>query len=98
MSFPQLASDSGYGGLNDFFLRCMNSPDQNADGRKNDENDPSHSCRFSFKTNEGNTKRKAKICRKHFWNLQKMEKCTTAANSVIQIKGMICVCKMILFP
>ncbi|CAG9532938.1 unnamed protein product [Cercopithifilaria johnstoni] len=86
MSFHQLALDSGYGSPSNCFLRCMHSAGQNVNGRKKDENDPSYIHCFSFKANEGNQKRKLKVCRKLSWDLEEVEKCTTAANSIIQIK------------
>lgn len=91
-----LAWDGGCASGSDNFLRYKYSPGQNIDGKKKDKNNPSHILRSSFKTSEDNVEKKVSVCRKVFCNLEAAEKCTTAANSIIQMKGTIFNCRTIL--
>lgn len=97
MSFHQLESGNGYGSASNYFLRYAHLPGQNIDLRRKDENDPSNIHHFFFKVNdESNPRKKVKACRKFFLDLEEAEKCATVAGPIIQIKGMVSNCGMIL--
>uniref|UniRef100_A0A8R1XUJ0 Uncharacterized protein n=1 Tax=Onchocerca volvulus TaxID=6282 RepID=A0A8R1XUJ0_ONCVO len=88
MSFNQPSSNSGYGSPNNYFFRCkQSSSSHNLESRKNDNEPRSYLQYSSIKGNdENNSMRKVKTCKKFSMNLEEMEKCTTVADSIIQIK------------